>query len=144
MVGPRRFASPAEAEAAFYAAFEAMDLAAMAAVWSHAEDVTCIHPMGHAIHGWPALEQSWARIFQGLGQARFVLSDLREFAQPSLSVRFVHENIHHGPGFTGISRVLATNVFRLEDRGWRLISHHASPGGVLREPDADTGGQARH
>lgn len=132
------------AEAAFYAAFEARDLIAMEAVWSAADDTLCIHPMGRALHGWASIARSWEMIFDGIGDARFGLSDVKVLEMPGLCVRFVHENIHHGPGYSGVSRVLATNVFRLEGDGWRIVSHHASPGGIVREPDEDGGEQFVH
>jgi ketosteroid isomerase-like protein len=135
---PPPYASAAATEAAFYAAFEARDPVAMQAVWSAGEDIVCIHPSGPALRGWPAIERSWRSIFEGIGDARFVLSDVQVFDQPALCVHFVHENIHHGPGFTGISRVLATNVYRRESDGWRMVSHHGSPGGIIHEPDGVT------
>ena len=138
------FATAEDAESAFYAAFESRDLAAMEAVWSSAADTLCIHPMGPALHGWPSIARSWTAVFQGIGDARFSLSHLKVLEQAGLCVRFVHENIHHGPGFTGLSLVLATNVFRKERAGWRMVSHHASPGGVLREADEEPGARPMH
>ncbi len=126
-----------QAEKAFYAAFEARNIKIMRAVWSRSDDVLCVHPMGQPIIGWPDIERSWLTIFEGIGDARFSLSDLRVFDSDRVSVRYVHENIHHGPGYTGLSTVYATNVYRLEDAGWQMVSHHASPGGVVREPDGE-------
>jgi hypothetical protein len=45
-----------------------------------------------------------------------------------LAVRCVCENISHGPRFAQHSLVLATNIYKMTDRGWRMILHHASPG----------------
>ena len=130
------FETAAAAEVAFYAAFETRDLPAMRAVWSQAEDTVCIHPSGPCLRGWSAIGRSWEQIFSGLGEVRFVLDATVVHEDGAVSVRFAHENIHHGPGFTGQSRVFATNVYRQEAGGWRMVSHHGSPGGVVREPDA--------
>lgn len=138
------FATAEAAETAFYAAFEARSLSAMEAVWSAAGDTLCIHPMGRASHGWPSIARTWKMVFDGIGDARFSLSDLKVLEMPGLCVRFVHENIHHGPGYSGMSRVLATNVYRLEDGGWRIVSHHASPGGIVRDPDEEGSEQPMH
>ena len=129
--------SAEQAEKAFYAAFEARNIEIMRAVWSHREDALCVHPMGQPLIGWPDIERSWQAIFDGIGEARFSLSDLRVYGDDRVSVRYVHENIHHGPGYSGLSTVLATNVYRLENDGWRMVSHHASPGGVVNEPDGE-------
>lgn len=131
------FDSAAAAEAAFYAAFEARDVNAMRAVWSAGDDTVCIHPSGPCLRGWPAIGRSWEQIFGGLGEVRFVLDEAVVHEDHAVSVRFVHENIHHGAGFTGQSRVFATNVYRREARGWCMVSHHGSPGGIVRQPDAE-------
>ena len=126
-----------DAEAAFYAAFESRNMDIMRTVWSHDNDVLCIHPMGQPITGWLQIESSWTAILENFGQARFELSHRHVYEAGDISVRYVHENIHHGPGFSGLSVVLASNVFRRQGDGWRMVTHHASPGGVVQQPASD-------
>lgn len=122
------FESAQDCEAAFYAAFEAGDLEAMMAVWALHAPVICVHPGGPPLSGRDAIRQSWRQIFRGGADARFSLSDLRATDDERVSVRFVHENIHHGEGYREVAVVLATNVFVREGDGWKMSAHHASPG----------------
>jgi ketosteroid isomerase-like protein len=133
------FESPERCEAAFYAAFEACDLDAMMAVWADDAPLLCVHPGGPALNDRGEVRESWRRIFQGGGGVRFVLSHLQVTEDARVSVRFVHENIHHGPGYRSVAVVLASNVFVRESGGWRLSAHHASPG-----PAPPAGGDAAH
>ncbi len=133
------FDTAASCEAAFYAAFEAGDAGAMMAVWAQGSPLLCVHPNGPPLTTRAAVEQSWRRIFQGASAVRFTLSHRQSHEDGALSVRFVHENIHHGPGFRDVAVVLATNVFVREPGGWRMCSHHASPGPLAVEPARDAG-----
>ena len=52
------FATPDEAETAFYTAFANTDLDAMMLVWLDSDAVTCIHPVGPRISGHQAVRAS--------------------------------------------------------------------------------------
>ncbi len=123
-----RYATPAEAEAAFYAAFAAADLDAMMRVWADTDDTICIHPMGERLIGNAAIAASWSEIFRGDGSMRFELAETIDVSADSLAVRYVYEEISFGADFGERSRVLATNVFVRTDAGWRIHAHHGSPG----------------
>lgn len=122
------YPTPQAAEAAFYAALEQADVDAMMAVWAMDEDIACVHPMGPRLTGRHAVAEGWRRIFRGGPSMRFRASDVRMHQSDGLSVHTMHENILlPGREAEGESLVIATNVYRLTDRGWRLILHHASP-----------------
>ncbi len=121
------FPTPQDAEAAFYVAFEKADLEAMMAVWSDDEDIVCIHPMGPRLHGYPAVRQGWQRLFAGDGRMRFQLSAAQRFQSPLLAVHVVQENILLGGNPKPQPPLVATNIYQLTGRGWRMILHHASP-----------------
>ena len=74
------------------------------------------------------MKQSWEHIFSGGSAMRFELSEVSCTQSGDLAVHCVYENIRHGPRLAERSLVLATNVYRAFDGGWRLIVHHASPG----------------
>jgi uncharacterized protein (TIGR02246 family) len=135
------FESAQTCEAAFYAAFEAGDLDAMMALWADHAPLLCVHPGGPPLSGRHAIRQSWRQIFSGGAAARFSLSNLCVTEDARVSVRFVHENIHHGEGYRQVAVALATNVFVREDSGWKLSAHHASPG---PPPAAASAGSAVH
>lgn len=119
--------TPAQAETAFYAAFESADLEAMMAVWSTDDNIVCIHPHGPRLTGAVEIRDSWRQIMANSPRMCFRIDELNSFGSEELAIRFVNEHIHIGshaaPGFT----ILATNVYRRTSEGWRIILHHASP-----------------
>ncbi|MCB1739181.1 MAG: nuclear transport factor 2 family protein [Gammaproteobacteria bacterium] len=122
------FASAEAAELGFYAAFERGDIAAMIAVWSEDPDISCIHPMGPVLRGPSAIGDSWRQILAPQHRLRITLSHQVVFSDAHLCVHCVHENIHHGDRFEDLSVIIATNAYRFDGQGWRMILHHASPG----------------
>jgi ketosteroid isomerase-like protein len=116
------------ANSEFYAAFEAVDLDRMHAVWDDDEDVTCVHP------GWPLLRgrgrvmRSWALIFANTPYIQFFLTDVHVQVTDEIAVVTCCESILTSVGDSeGDATVVATNVFRLREDGWRLVVHHGSP-----------------
>jgi ketosteroid isomerase-like protein len=122
-----RFPTPDAVEQAFYSAFAATDLGAMARVWAvELEDIRCIHPGSDLLTGADVL-QSWRQIFAGTHAPTVRHRVLDRSPSTELSVHLVEERI--GPSdasASGLTRVLATNVYRLTDSGWRMILHHAT------------------
>ena len=128
-------AAVAEANAGFYRAFETLDIAAMDRVWSHGDDVKCVHPGWPLLCGWPAVRESWQAIFQNTAEMRFTIADVRVEAGRELGWVTCTENILSDVGGrVGVTAILATNLFaRIEER-WLLVHHHASH--VLGDPTA--------
>lgn len=129
------FATPQEAEAAFYDAFERRDLASMMEVWADDDRVVCIHPGSVRLQGRAEIEQSWRQIFSADDALQFELSDEQYTQDALLSIHQVCENI----AVTGEFRaaVNATNIYQLVNGSWRMILHHASPQPEAERPPAD-------
>lgn len=128
------FPSPQDAEAAFYEAFERADLSAMMAVWAEDEDIVCIHPGGPRLVGLDQIREGWRRIFANGPPLRFQISGQQVLRGTLLSVHSVHENVTVRTERTARPPIIATNVYLLTDRGWRMVVHHASPATNLPEP----------
>lgn len=109
---------------AFYAAHEERDLGAMSAVWEHADRVVCVHPGWPILRGWPAVEESWRRIFSGAGRNQFILTNQSVDVGEGLAWVTLEENLVDRGETHAIA---ATNVFALTVDGWRLVAHHGSP-----------------
>ncbi len=107
-----------EANARFYRAFEALDLAAMEAVWARGEHVKCVHPGWPLLTGWPAVRESWRAIFENTEEMRFTISDVRVETGGLLGSDV--------GGRVAVTAILATNLFTRVDDAWFLIHHHAS------------------
>lgn len=121
------FATPQDAEQAFYKAFEQADLAAMMSVWAEEEDIVCVHPGGARHTGVVEVRESWRQILaQGPG-LRFHLVGNRVFSGRMISIHSVYEHVTVAGESRPANPVLATNIYLLTDRGWRMLMHHASP-----------------
>jgi ketosteroid isomerase-like protein len=115
------------ANARFYRAFESLDLARMEPIWVHEERVACVHPGWPRLHGWEAVRESWAAIFQNTREMRFTLTDVRVEMRGDLAWVTCTENIlSETRGNLSVTAILATNVFERQAGEWLMVHHHAS------------------
>lgn len=125
------------ANSAFYAAFEAGDLDAMAAVWEHSDRVAVTHPGWPTLRGWARVAGSWDAIFRNTPYIQFVLTDDEVVVNGDVAWVTLDENILQATGtpdggaadtqeLSG-ARVAAVNVFVRDPAGWRMVLHHGSP-----------------
>ena len=126
------FATPQEAEAAFYDAFQRRDLADMMRVWADDDHIVCIHPGSDRLEGTAQIRQSWRYLFAAGAAMRFELSDEQYTQGEMLAIHLLRENIDVDGERQG--SVLTTNIYQLVKGGWRMILHHASPS-LVAEPD---------
>ena len=122
------FATPQDAEAAFYEAIEHADLDAMMEVWSDDDEVSCVHPSGERICGYEKVRESWSQIFGSRERLQIQLSDQVIVSGMMYSVHSLHENILLQSGEAGgaHSVVVTTNVYVRSSNGWRMVLHHGS------------------
>ncbi len=121
------FASPQDAESAFYEALTKSDLDAMMAVWADDDDIYCVHPNGARLSGVEQVRESWRQIFDSGQNLRFQLREQQHVQGMMLSVHSVYEYITVAGEPRPRSPVIATNVYLRTERGWRMVAHHASP-----------------
>ena len=122
-----KFLTPSDAEQSFYEAFEIGEIAAMMAVWSKDDDITCIHPHGARLVGRGAIEASWRDILNASIGVRFQLTEIREFVDQALTIRVLYENLWVPGENAPRPPIIATNAYRYSKRGWHMVLHHASP-----------------
>lgn len=125
------FATPQEAEDAFYEAFVKADLEAMMEVWADDDDIYCVHPGGTRISGVAHVRESWRQIFASGQSLHFNLRDRQMIHTMMLAVHSVYEHV----GTAGQPRtrqpLIATNVYQRTERGWRMVAHHAAAAPAL-------------
>jgi ketosteroid isomerase-like protein len=111
----------------FYAAFEALDLARMEAVWAHDDAVECVQPGWDLLTGWEDVRERWARVFLNTSRARVVLSGVRVRVEGSAGWAACTARVTtaFADGFDE-AVVQATNIFVLREGKWLLATHHAS------------------
>jgi ketosteroid isomerase-like protein len=117
------------ANAAFYAAFNARDAEAMANLWATDDSVCCIHPGWSVLSGREQVLSSWREIFAA-GTTPTVTC-----RQPQ-AIPFADGGLVICYEAVGDQLLAATNVFRREDGGLRLLHHQAGP--CATGPEADT------
>lgn len=121
------YASPQDAEAAFYEALTKSDLDAMMSVWADDDDIYCVHPNGARLSGVERVRESWRQIFASGQTLRFQLREQQHVQGMMLSVHSVYEHVTVTGEPRPRSPVIATNIYLRTERGWRMVAHHASP-----------------
>jgi ketosteroid isomerase-like protein len=121
-------ASPDEIELQFYEALQRGDIEWLMSVWSDDEEISCVHPGGPRVVGAGAIRAAFDAMFAN-GTINARPEKVRRLQTHSCAVHSVLEHIHvmttEGPQSAW---VVATNVYLKTAQGWRLVSHHASPG----------------
>lgn len=110
------------ANEAFYRAFRERNVAAMRALWSTSAPVTCLHPGMAAIHGRDAVLRSFQGILGHPNAPKLVATEARVKLLGTTAYVVCYEGEEAQP-----ARLVATNVFVLEEGAWRLVVHQAGP-----------------
>ncbi|MEB3165651.1 MAG: nuclear transport factor 2 family protein [Cyanobacteriota bacterium] len=118
-----------EAADAFYAAGNRMlagDLSGFEAIWSEADDISQLGPMGSTVTGRAAVMEEFVRE-AAMGFQGTLRADERQFVEtPEMGFLVCTERT------SGMTRagepistdIRATTIFRREDGHWRVIHHH--------------------
>jgi ketosteroid isomerase-like protein len=120
-----------------YAAVEAADLDAMAALWIAGplgESAVCVHPGWAPIRGRSRVLRAWALIMANTSYIQFFLTDVDITVSGDVGTVTCVENILTGVGADAAGgdglpggQVAATNILRRTPDGWQVWVHHASP-----------------
>jgi ketosteroid isomerase-like protein len=138
------FATPQDAEAAFYEAFTKSDLDAMMAVWADDDDIYCVHPQGGRVTGVADVRESWRRIFNSRQTLTFALREQHLVHGMMFSVHCVYEDIQLEDESHARASTVATNIYMRTDQGWRMVAHHASPAAAPTQPATRSGPKTLH
>jgi ketosteroid isomerase-like protein len=126
----------AEANHAFYRAFESLKIEEMERVWAKGAEIQCGHPGWRVLRGWGPVMESWKRIFENTPAMQFTLTDVKVDVHGETAWVTLYENLKsslQGQEYT--AAILTTNIFVKTAEGWRLIVHHGSS--VAQPPDTD-------
>ncbi|MFO0694858.1 MAG: nuclear transport factor 2 family protein [Polyangiales bacterium] len=117
------------ANEAFYRAFRERNVAAMRAIWSTGAPVACLHPGMAAIHGRDAVLRSFQGILGHPNAPKLVATEARVQQLGEAAFVICYEG-EEGQA----ARLVATNVFVLEEGKWRMVHHQAGPLGPGAAP----------
>jgi ketosteroid isomerase-like protein len=127
MPSQKIFASPQDAEAAFYEALENCDIEAMMSVWAEDEEVVCIHPGGPRLVGYTTIREAWQNVFANGTRLRVRLSQQTTVSTPFAIISTLLEHFATLDDQNLSAPVAATNIYVRGALGWRMVAHHASP-----------------
>ncbi len=127
MPSQKIFASPQDAEAAFYEALENCDIEAMMSVWAEDEEVVCVHPGGPRLVGYTTIREAWQNVFANGTRLRVRLSQQTTVSTPFAMISMLLEHIATADNENLNAPVAATNIYVRGVLGWRMVAHHASP-----------------
>jgi uncharacterized protein (TIGR02246 family) len=126
--------TPDAIEAQFYEAMQQGDLDRMMAVWADDDEAVCVHPGGARVIGTAAIRASFETIFGG-GSVDVRPEGVHRLQTLGCAVHHLIERVTlQAEGKTQAAYVLATNVYLKTEQGWRMVAHHASPGGLGEAP----------
>jgi ketosteroid isomerase-like protein len=131
-------------EQAFYEALRHGDLEQLMACWAEDDEVACVHPGGARLLGLRSIRESFHELLSQ-GGLHIEVRQLHRIHAGGCSIHSLVERVEvitregwqHG-------YLLATNVYALTPRGWRMLVHHASPGDAEAWLEGGSSGQMLH
>lgn len=137
-------ASCDDVEAQFYEAMQQGDLERLMAVWADDDEVVCVHPGGPRVVGAAAIRATFESIFTNAA-VPVVPTSVRRVDTGTCVVHNVLERIDVKTAEgTQTGWVIATNVYVKTVHGWRMVAHHASPGGSEAPTDIEASSSLLH
>lgn len=96
-------------------------------VWSHQDDIKCVHPGWRLLRGWPAIRTSFKRQFDEVEFQKFGVEDQFIDVHGRIAIVTMTEAVlNQKQGVSAEKRLQVTNVYRREGSDWKLILHHGS------------------
>jgi len=121
-------ASADDTEQQFYEALQRGDIEKLMAAWADDDDISCVHPGGPRLIGAAAIRAAFEAMFAN-GSIDAHPEKVRRLQTESSAVHSVLERVQVMTNEGAQAAwVIATNVYVKTALGWRLVSHHASPG----------------
>ncbi len=139
---PSLYATPEDAEAAFYEALHKGDADALIAVWSEDEEVVCVHPTGTQLVGLGLIRESWRSIFSTT-RLRLSSALVTRWQDMLFSIHHLVETVFIGDSQTPHGPLFVTHVYSRGAHGWRLVSRHASAASENHETEPKSDGPSR-
>jgi len=128
--------STEQVEHDFYQALQQGDLQRLMACWVDDDDAMCVPPGAEPLRGLAAIRGLFTELFVA-GGVRVQVVQCRRSQGLDYAVHWVTEHVQvQSEQGTAVAVVFATNVYVKTPAGWRLLTHHASPGGMHMGQDA--------
>ena len=119
--------TPQAAEDAFYDALEAGNLDQVMAAWDAGDDVACLLPMQEMARGRKAVQETFRRLFQGMGGLDIQVNHLHWALWADTALHVVGERLTDPDGQPAGPPLYAVNVYRRRENRWALVLHQNAP-----------------
>lgn len=119
------YESAEQVELAFYKAFGDGDFVLMESLFADS-GVSCTHPGSSTIIGRKNVVNNWEFILEGIPKTTISRQILSVSKSQGVEVHLVLESFVADELTGELSEVFATNVYVLQENGWRLQMQHAS------------------
>lgn len=122
------YATPQEAEDAFYDALEAGDLEQVLSVWADSDEICCVLPNSPLIQGRAGVKEVFSRVFSRGRGVSLSINHLHWIETGDIAIHLVEELVQGAPANAPQpAPFYASNIFRREADGWRLLLHQNAP-----------------
>jgi ketosteroid isomerase-like protein len=121
------FATPQQAEDAFYDAIDDNDLEGMLKAWEESQETICLLPMHALQQGREAIARSWGEMMAPKHQVEVSVRHIHWHEGDELAIHIVEETVAVGPERQLQPPIYATNIYRKGASGWRMLMHLNSP-----------------
>ncbi len=119
--------SPLDALIGFYQAFNAGDLAGLAANWAGDDNPSMDNPIGGIRRGWPAIREGYAKLFDGPAKVQVAFHDFSNQGGNDWHLFVGREKgVCSTPTARLDLRFRTTRLFIMKNGVWRQLHHHGS------------------
>lgn len=115
---------------AFYVAFSNGDYQAMESLWSKSPHITCIHPGWDTLLGSEEVMDSWQTIIENSERMNITCFHASAHVLGDVGYVTCYEN-------TNGVMLAATNIFSMEDGGWKMVHHQSGPAPALFDDEEE-------
>jgi ketosteroid isomerase-like protein len=122
------YATPQDAEDAFYDALDDADLDRLLTVWADTDDICCLLPMYPLIQGREDVEEVFSKMFSRGKGVELTVTHLNWIQTDDVAIHLVEQVVQKAPpGAPSPRPFYGTNIYRKGGNGWRLIVHQNAP-----------------
>ena len=121
------YATPQDAEDAFYDALDAGKLDQLLSVWAESDDVGCLLPMHPLVQSRQGVTDVFTHLLSRGQGVSLAITHLGWIETGNIAIHFVEETVQGPPSDTPPPPFYGTNIYRKDDTGWRLIVHQNAP-----------------
>jgi ketosteroid isomerase-like protein len=124
---PHLFATPQDAEDAFYDAIDEQDLNAMMEVWENSDEVVCLLPMQSLVQGAAQVRGAWQPLLNGEIKVDIEVHHIHWLESGDIAIHYLQEKVKIEGQPQQQAPLYASNVYRKSGNGWTMILHQNSP-----------------